>query len=212
MGALVVAASAAPALAVLAGPTIAERLQALDWGALGSSLSEFGYARTGPVLTPHECASLIALYADERRFRSRVEMARHRFGVGDYKYFARPLPALVQELRVHAYSPLAAVANRWADALGSPDRFPDHLQVACFLSHPGLDYTGGEFLLVEQRPRAQSVGHSILAEQGELIFFTTRTRPVRGARGTYPVNVRHGVSRVHSGSRYTLGVIFHDAL
>lgn len=239
--------------AAIGSRTIAERLQALDWSSLGESLRERGYARTGPLLTPDECASLIALYPEDRLFRSRVEMARHRFGVGDYKYFAYPLPALVEDLRVAAYPALAAVANRWAGSLRSPERFPERLdeylarsaaagqtrptplllhyeaggynclhqdlygplafplQVACFLSEPGRDYTGGEFLLVEQRPRAQSVGHAMQADRGELVIFTTRTRPASGVRGTYRVNVRHGVSRVHSGSRYTLGVIFHDA-
>lgn len=239
--------------AAIGSRTIAQRLQALDWSSLGECLRERGYARTGSVLSRDECAALIALYPDDRRFRSKVEMARHRFGVGDYKYFEYPLPALVEELRVAAFPPLAAVANRWAEAMGAPERFPERLdeylarcaasgqtrptplllhyeaggynclhqdlygplafplQIAGFLSEPGRDYTGGEFLLVEQRPRAQSVGHAILPERGELVIFTTRTRPASGARGTYRVNVRHGVSRVHSGSRYTLGVIFHDA-
>jgi len=234
--------------------TIRDRLVALDWPAIGASLGERAYARTGRVLTADECTNLIALYADESRFRSRVDMERHRFGVGDYKYFARPLPPLVEELRIHAYPFLAAIANDWMEALGAPERFPDRLdaflarclakgqtrptplllhyeaggynclhqdlygpvafplQITAFLSRRKVDYTGGEFLLVEQRPRAQSMGEAIAPEQGELVFFTTRVRPARGARGVYRANVRHGVSRVHSGARYTLGVIFHDAL
>ena len=180
-------------------------------------------------------------------------MARHRLGVGDYKYFAAPLPSVVQELRTAAYPPLAAIANRWMEALGSPWRYAPTLagfhehcaehgqiqptplllhytaggnnclhqdlygdvafpfQVTGFLSRPAIDYSGGEFLLVQQRPRAQSVGEAILPSQGELVIFATRERPVRGKRGYYRVNMRHGVSRVRSGTRYTLGVIFHNA-
>jgi hypothetical protein len=233
--------------------TIGDRLDALDWKAIEADLGEWGYARTPPLLTPAECAGLIGLYADESRFRSRIDMARYRFGVGDYKYFAAPLPPLVAALREQAYPPLAAIANRWQEALGIRERFPEELagllarcrragqtkptplllhyeaggynclhrdlygevafplQLTGFLSRPGADYTGGEFLLVEQRPRAQSRGDAILPERGELLIFPTRERPVRGGRGYYRVSVRHGVSRVRSGSRYTLGVIFHDA-
>jgi hypothetical protein len=229
------------------------RLAALDWGAIEASLWRAGYATAGPVLTPSECAELIALYDDDRRFRSRVDMARYRFGAGDYKYFAAPLPPLVQALRTHAYPPLAAIANRWEAALGAATVHPPDLaallarcrlrgqtkptplllhyeaggynclhqdlygdvvfplQLTCFLSRRGVDYTGGEFLLVEQRPRAQSRGEALAPEQGEIVIFTTRWRPVEGARGVYRAGVRHGVSRVRTGRRYTLGVIFHDA-
>jgi hypothetical protein len=232
---------------------IPDRVAALDWKGIEASLWEWGYARTPPVLTPGECAELIGLYADDSRFRSRIDMVRYRFGVGDYKYFAHPLPPLVTELRVRAYPPLAAVANRWQEALGARQRYPGELaqllarcrrggqtkptplllhyeaggynclhrdlygelafplQLTCFLSRRGRDYTGGDFLLVEQRPRAQSRGEAIATEQGEMVIFTTRDRPVKGMRGYFRASVRHGVSRVLSGSRYTLGVIFHDA-
>jgi hypothetical protein len=232
---------------------IATRLAALDWSAIERSLWASGWAKTPPVLTPDECAGLIALYADETRFRSRIDMARYRFGVGEYKYFAAPLPPLVDALRTHAYPPLAAVANQWQAALGDPELFPGDLtallrrchkrgqtkatplllryeaggynclhqdlygdvvfplQLTCFLSRRGADYDGGDFLLVEQRPRAQSRGESIATEQGEILIFTTRYRPVEGTRGVYRAAMRHGVSRVRSGLRYTLGVIFHDA-
>ncbi|MGH7719013.1 MAG: 2OG-Fe(II) oxygenase [Gemmatimonadaceae bacterium] len=232
---------------------IAPRLARLDWGAIERDLWQRGYAETPPVLTAEECGALVALYDDEDRFRSRVDMARHRFGEGEYKYFAAPLPRLVAELREHAYPHLAPIANRWAEALDRDDRFPPALaefltrcakagqtrptplllryqtggynclhqdiygdiafpmQLLCFLDRPGVDYTGGEFLLVEQRPRAQSAAEVIAGAQGALVFFTTRERPARGARGFYRVNVRHGVSRVRSGLRNTLGVIFHDA-
>ena len=233
--------------------TIAQRLAALDWQAIEQSLGDRGYAKTPPVLTPGECAALIALYPDDARFRSRVDMERYRFGIGDYKYFAAPLPPLVAELRQHAYPPLARIANRWEETLGSRRRHPpslDRLLALCrragqtkptplllhyeaggynclhqdlygeiafplqltgFLSRRGPDYEGGEFLLVEQRPRAQSRGEAITTEQGEIVIFTTCYRPVAGARGFHRATMRHGVSRVTSGSRYTLGVIFHDA-
>jgi uncharacterized protein len=233
--------------------TIKERLERLEWPAIEQSLWERGYAKTLPVLTPDECAELIGLYADEARFRSRIDMARHRFGVGEYKYFADPLPPLVQALRTYAYPSLAAIANHWMKALRSPERFPAALsgllahcrkygqtkptplllyyetdgynclhqdlygevvfplQLACFLSRRNRDYTGGEFLLVEQRPRAQSSGEAITPEQGEIIIFTTRYRPAAGVRGYYRAQMRHGVSRITSGVRYTLGVIFHNA-
>ena len=232
---------------------IEDRLAALDWSAIERSLWAHGYAKTPPVLTPEECAEMVALYGDEARFRSRVDMARYRFGVGEYKYFAAPLPPLVESLRVHAYPPLAAIANQWEVALDTAVLHPPTLgallarcrkkgqtkptplllhyetggynclhqdlygevvfplQLTCFLSRRGLDYEGGDFLLVEQRPRAQSKGESIATEQGEIVFFTTRYRPVEGARGYYRAAVRHGVSRLTRGERYTLGVIFHDA-
>jgi hypothetical protein len=234
-------------------PTIAERLHELPWPDLLGSLDRNGHAITAPVLTADECDDLIAMYAQEPRFRSRVDMARHRFGVGDYKYFAAPLPPLVLDLREHLYPPLAVAANRWMAALDVEARFPSTLnaflercatasqtrptplllhyeaggynclhqdiygdvafplQVVAFLSRPHADYEGGEFLLVEQRPRAQSKGEAIRGERGALLVFTTRERPVHGARGYHRVQVRHGVSTIRRGTRYTLGIIFHDA-
>ncbi|HXB53655.1 MAG TPA: 2OG-Fe(II) oxygenase [Vicinamibacteria bacterium] len=235
------------------GPTISARLAQLPWTEIEAVLWERGYARTHALLTAEECRHLAALYPADALFRSRIDMARHRFGFGEYKYFARPLPSLVEGLRTYAYPHLARIANRWMEALGSPARYPprhkallrlcaEHgqtrptplllryeaggynclhqdlygtlqfpLQITAFLSRPGLDYTGGEFLLVEQRPRAQSRGEALLPGQGELLIFTTAHRPARGARGYHRVNVRHGLSRVRSGRRYALGIIFHDA-
>ena len=234
-------------------PSIADRLGGLDWAAIGRSLDEWGFARTPLLLTAEECAALRTLYGEDALFRSRVDMARFRFGVGEYKYFASPLPPAVEELRLHAYPPLATVANRWEAALGRRSRHPDSLaglialcarrgqkkptplllryeaggynclhqdiygdvvfpiQLTVLLSEPGKDFQGGEFLLVEQRPRAQSRGSVVPLEQGEVVIFTTRHRPVAGARGAYRANMRHGVSRLLSGERYTLGVIFHNA-
>ena len=233
--------------------TIADRVRSLAWSEIEASLWEFGYARIGELMTAEECAGLIALYNDDNRFRSRIDMARYRFGVGDYKYFDYPLPEVVQQLRLNTYPSLAPIANRWMEATGSDERFEKSLeefhercralgqtkptplllhyeaggynclhqdlygelafplQLVCFLSRPNADYTGGEFLLIEQRPRAQSVGEAVLPDQGEAIVFTTRYRPVKGSRGYYRANMKHGVSRVKSGTRYTLGVIFHEA-
>ena len=232
---------------------IKTRLDRLDWQEIEHDLWAFGHAKTPPLLTAPECAELVALYGDEARFRARIDMARYRFGIGDYKYFSAPLPPLVEALRTHAYPPLAAIANRWLEVLGGAECYPAHLsaflarcqqhgqtkptplllhyeaggynclhqdlygevafplQLTCFLNRPGHDYSGGAFLLVEQRPRAQSRGEAILPAQGEILIFTTRDRPVATKRGYSRVTMRHGVSRLLSGSRYTLGVIFHDA-
>ncbi|HEY3065984.1 MAG TPA: 2OG-Fe(II) oxygenase [Methylomirabilota bacterium] len=244
---------AARAVTVAGVPGLERRLDALHWPAIERSLDDIGYARTEAVLTPDECAELVALYPRDDRFRSRIDMARYRFGEGDYKYFAAPLPPVVTTLRTRLYPPLAAIANRWEAALGARTRFPDALdgllarcaahgqtkptplllhyeaggynclhqdlygdvafplQVTAFLSRRGIDYEGGEFLLVEQRPRAQSRGEAIATDQGELVIFPTRHRPLAGARGHYRATMRHGVSRITRGARYTLGIIFHDA-
>jgi hypothetical protein len=233
--------------------SVPERLAGLDWADIGASLDEWGHARTPPLLTPGECEELRALYDVEARFRSRVDMARFRFGVGEYKYFADPLPDLVRDVREHAYAPLAVIANRWETALKTRVRHPADLdgllalcarrsqrkptplllrygpggynclhqdiygdvvfpiQLTVLLSEPGKDFKGGEFLLVEQRPRAQSRGSVVHLDAGEAVIFTTRHRPVAGTRGHYRANMRHGVSRLLSGERYTLGVIFHNA-
>jgi len=235
-------------------PSIAERIDALDWKQAQESLSQRGYAVMRQILSTEECTLLAGLYNDSSRFRSHIIMERYRFGVGDYKYFGQPLPEIVSELRTRAYPHLAEVANQWADALGEKSsRFPrDHaaflktchkagqtkptplllhyeasgynclhqdiygevafpLQMVFLLGQQGRDWEGGEFLLVEQQPRAQSKAEVVNADQGQAIIFTTKHRPVRGTRGYYRVNMRHGVSRVHRGTRYTLGIIFHDA-
>jgi len=238
----------------LVAHSVEERIAGLGWEAACDSLSERGYAVTAPILSPEECASLAAMYADVSRFRSEIVMERYRFGVGDYKYFSYPLPEIVSSLRTSAYPHLASTANRWAENLGDHGlRFPaEHrgflrichqagqtkptplllhyeaggynclhqdvygevafpLQMVFLLGQQGRDWQGGEFLLVEQQPRAQSKAEVVHADQGQSIIFTTRYRPVRGTRGYYRVNTKHGVSRVHRGTRYTLGIIFHDA-
>jgi uncharacterized protein len=215
---------------------IEERLRHLDWKAIEGSLWEHGCAKTPSILTAGECAELVALYGDDGRFRSRVDMARYGFGLGEYKYFAEPLPAVVQALRAHAYPYLAPIAGRFVEALGSRERFPPTLKgflIRCARRgqkkptplllryepggynclHQDLygEVEGGEFLLVEQRPRAQSRGEVVPLGQGEAVIFATRHRPAAGARGYHRTSLRHGVSRVISGSRYSLGVIFHNA-
>jgi hypothetical protein len=233
--------------------SIQHRLQQVDWTAAARDLDERGWATTPPLLTAAECAELVGLYADERRFRSRVDMARYRFGEGEYKYFANPLPPVVLALRRYIYPHLAPIASDWEATLGGRRRYPpdlddflalcaEHgqtkptplllrytaggynclhqdlygdiafpLQLTCLLSRPGHDFTGGEFLLVEQRPRAQSAGTVVPLEQSQAVIFATRHRPAKGTRGAYRVTMRHGVSRVTSGERNTLGVIFHNA-
>ena len=232
---------------------IAERIAQLDWLQIRQSLEADGFARLAPLLSPEECADLNAMYEVGERFRHRIEMARFRFGLVEYKYFARPLPPIVAELRALLYSRVAAVANDWMKALRMDLSFPETLddflahchrrgqakptplllryeaggyncmhqdlygelvfplQFTFMLSRYGADYTGGEFLLLEQRPRAQSRCEAITLGQGAGVLFATRYRPVKGTRGFYRVNVRHGISRVHNGRRLALGVIFHDA-
>jgi hypothetical protein len=238
---------------VARGPALAERIGALDWGAIAARLDAEGYAVVGSVLAPDECAALAATYALDERFRSRIVMARHGFGRGEYKYFAYPLPDVVAALRTALYPRLAGIANRWGETLGAPGRYPedhaaflarchragqtrptplllqygegDHnclhqdlygehvfpLQVTVLLSRPGRDFTGGEFVLVEQRPRRQSRAEVVPLGQGDGVIFPVHHRPVRGPRGAYRVTLRHGVSRVRSGHRHAAGIIFHDA-
>lgn len=233
--------------------TITRRVDSLDWCGIESSLWQYGYAETPPILSADECSTLADLYEHEEIFRKRVIMAQHNFGVGEYKYLRYPLPEIVDELRASLYTYLAPIAARWEQALGREIEYPETLdeflrschamgqdrptplllryqqggynclhqdlygdiwfplQITGFLSEPGVDFDGGEFLLVEQRPRAQSVGHSLQPKQGSLVIFTTRYRPVKGTRGYYRANVRHGVSLIRRGNRSTLGIIFHDA-
>jgi hypothetical protein len=217
------------------------------------SLWSHGYARLGTLFSPVECESIRGLYQQPELFRSRIDMARYRFGRGEYQYFASPLPARIDGLRHELYAQLASVATEWMAALRQEIGYPAELeafleqchaagqtrptplllhyregdfnclhqdlygeiffpfQVVTCLSRPDIEFTGGELLLVEQQPRAQSVGHAIRMEQGEAVVITTRYRPVKGTRGYYRTNFRHGVSPLLSGERYTLGLIFHDA-
>ncbi|AJC20759.1 proline hydroxylase [Pandoraea pulmonicola] len=245
---------------------MSERVRKLDWAALEDELNGFGAARIPALLDAKECAALREMYGGANGstgnsdttptsalFRSRIVMARHGFGQGEYQYFAYPLPPLVAGLREAFYAPLRQIAHRWHEAMGIDARYPpthraylaqchaagqrrptplllryeaggynclhqdlygDHvfpLQVAILLSQPGEDFTGGEFVLTEQRPRMQSRAEVVPLMRGDAVVFAVHHRPVNGTRGVYRVNMRHGVSRVRSGHRHTLGVILHDA-
>ena len=220
---------------------------------LSTALDRDGYAVLPGLLGVEECRAMAALYDDHEAFRSRVVMARHGFGEGEYKYLAYPLPPVIAELRQRLYALVAPVANRWQEQLSLNVSFPKTLdayiarchaagqtrptplilkygpgdynclhqdlygelvfplQATVLLSRPGEDFAGGEFLLVEQRPRRQSKGEVVALRQGDAVIFPVNHRAVAGTRGYYRVTMRHGVSRVRSGQRFTLGIIFHDA-
>lgn len=232
---------------------IKHRLEQVDWGAVETSLTGRGFAHLPGILSPEECTGLIALYSQPELFRSRIEMAKFRFGQGEYQYFHYPLPPLVDDLRRQLYSRLAGVANTWTRLFSSGDSFPEKLdalldrcheqgqlrptplmlryregdfnclhqdiygaiafpfQVVFFLSRPGEDFDGGEFLLAEQVPRAQAMVRVLQPKQGDALIITTRHRPGHGKRGVYKISVKHGVSPLARGERWTLGIIFHDA-
>jgi len=224
-----------------------------DWQNLSEELNGYGCAVIAKLLSPEECRQIAGLYSHEDHFRSRVIMARHGFGKGEYRYFKYPLPQLIGDLRTALYPHLATVANVWNARMGIDQRYPvDHaaflkqchdegqtrptplllqyvpgdfnclhqdlygdlafpLQVAVLLSEPGKDFTGGEFVLTEQRPRMQSRAEVVPLRQGDAVAFAVHNRPMQGTKGNYRVNLRHGVSRLRSGMRHTVGIIFHDA-
>ena len=232
---------------------IAERVKGLAWERVSQELDAQGSARLERLLSPDECQMVAGLYPQEDIFRSRVEMRRHGFGRGEYKYFSYPLPDLVAHLRTTVYPLLVPIANRWNTAMGLEVRYPEKhadfierchqagqvrptplllqygaddynclhqdlygehvfpLQLAILLSEPHTDFTGGEFVMTEQRPRMQSRPIVVPLGQGDGVLFAVHQRPVQGTRGVYRVNLRHGVSRIRSGHRHTLGMIFHDA-
>jgi uncharacterized protein len=232
---------------------ISQRLDTLDWPVLEAELDARGYAVASKVLEPAECREAAALFEQETLFRSRIQMARHGFGRGEYGYFAYPLPDLVAALRVGLYERLVPIANRWNALMGLAARYPaEHadfiarchaagqtrpttlmlaydegdynrlhqdlygetifpLQAAILLSEPGRDFTGGEFVVTEQRPRMQSLAEVAPLNQGDMVVFAVNHRPVQGVRGVHRAALRHGVSRLRSGRRHTLGIILHDA-
>ncbi len=226
----------------------------IEWQRIERELDAHGCAVIANLMSTAECEALASHYPDDILFRSRVIMARHGFGRGEYKYFRYPLPDLIASLRQYLYAQLAPLANRWNEAMGICVRYPaahddfiarchsagqlrptplllqyqagdynclhqdlygEHvfpLQAAILLSAPGRDFTGGEFVLTEQRPRMQSRAEVVTLHQGDAVVFAVSQRPLQGTRGTYRVNMRHGVSRLRSGNRHTAGIIFHDAL
>jgi uncharacterized protein len=233
--------------------SVTTRIAQLDWPELGRRLDEQGFAVTERVLSADECVELAGLF-DGDGFRSTIDMARHRFGDGRYRYFAHPLPGLIEAARVAFYERLAPIANRWAELLsGENPTFPSThelllgrcreagqtrptplmlryqegdwnalhqdlygevffpFQVLTVLSDPDTDYDGGEFVLIEQRPRAQSRAHVLRPARGAFVIFPTRERPNKGKSGYHRVGLRHGVSTVTAGTRTALGIIFHDA-
>ena len=234
-------------------PAVGDRVESIDWESVSRELDAEGCAVVQGLLSAADCEELARTYATDGRFRSRVVMASHGFGRGEYKYFDHPLPEIVSALRAALYPRLAPIANRWSAALGAPAGYPpehagflarchaagqtkptplllkygagdynclhqdlygEHvfpLQVAVLLSQPGRVFTGGELVLTEQRPRMQSRPVVLQLRQGDAAVFAAQRRPVKGTRGNYPVNLRHGVSRLRSGHRHTLGIIFHDA-
>jgi hypothetical protein len=238
-----------------AGPTeIAQRIGVLDWSSAVADLDNVGIAAMGPILTKGECHDISALYGQTELFCSTIDLGPHRFGEGQYCYFAHPLPQIVAELRAAFWPQLLLIARNWAARLERPAPWPDGLdvwiaqchdagqtrptplmlryrsgdwnalhrdlygdlvfplQVVTGLDTPGTDYTGGEFVVVEQRPRGQSRATTRTIPQGHGIVFTTRERPIASTtRGWTAAPMRHGVSMLHSGHRYTLGLVFHDA-
>jgi uncharacterized protein len=233
--------------------TVPERIDQYDWNTIGVEMNAHGCAVLPNLLLAAECRQTAALYPSEAQFRSRIVMARHGFGKGEYKYFNYPLPALIAELRAALYAHVAPIADEWNERMNLAIRYPRTLagylklchqagqtrptplllqytpgdfnclhqdlygelafplQVTVLLSEPARDFVGGEFVLTEQRPRMQSRVEVVPLQQGDAVLFAVANRPVQGTRGTYRVNLRHGVSRIRSGQRHTLGIIFHDA-
>lgn len=230
-----------------------ERLDEFDWERIEKDLDNQGNAVLKQLLSPEESRKIAELYPRDDLFRSRVVMARHGFGRGEYKYFSYPLPDLLGKLRTRVYPYLVPIANRWNEAMKIDIRYPEAhadfikrchkagqnrptplllqygvddynclhqdlygehvfpLQLAILLSEPDRDFTGGEFVMTEQRPRMQSRPMVVPLRHGDGVIFAVYNRPVQGTRGTYRVNLRHGVSRLQSGHRHTIGIIFHDA-
>jgi hypothetical protein len=234
--------------------TITLKIEDAAWGSITEEMHQNGYAILSGLLTEEQCEALKADYDNPKLYRKTVVMARHRFGLGEYKYFNYPLPGLIQSIRTSIYPHLAPIANAWFNALKIGVQFPmEHsellrqchesgqqkatvlilkygkggfntlhqdlygdvyfpIQIVLFLNEPDSDFTGGEFVLTQQIPRAQSKAIVLKPRKGDVLIFTTNFKPEKGAKGYYRVNMKHGVSEVKSGSRHTLGIIFHDAV
>lgn len=233
---------------------IIDQLENLDWSGISRNMHDTGYTLLPKVLNKDDCNSLIVQYNNESLYRKTIVMERYRFGLGEYKYFKYPLPALIQQIRQTVYPKLVPLANNWMEVLKIDRQFPETyaelqslchthnqtkptvlilkygkgghntlhqdlygdiffpIQLVLFLNEPNEEYTGGEFVLTQQTPRAQSKAMVLKPRKGDMLLFTTNFRPVKGNKGYYRVNMKHGVSEVHDGMRYTLGIIFHDAL
>jgi len=233
--------------------TFASRVASREWSRIAADLEHSGAAPIGQILEAAECDDLVALYDRDELFRSTIDMARHRFGEGQYRYFARPIPDRIAALRSAFWPHLLPIARDWAARLGRPAPWPDDfdawiadchaagqtrptplmlrygpgdwnalhrdlygelvfpLQVVIGLDQPGVDYTGGELVVVEQRPRAQSRATTLTIPRGHAVVVTTRDRPIASSRGSSAAPMRHGVSTVHTGRRHTLGLLLHDA-
>jgi len=233
--------------------SIRHKTATLQWSCIAENLNEKGYAIIPKFLTISECDELSGLYDDTILYRKTVIMERHRFGLGEYKYFNYPLPDIIASIRESIYPYLSAIANNWMKALNIPTVFPSALetlheqcrnnnqakptvlilkygtggfntlhqdiygdvyfpmQAVVILTQSGEDYTGGEFVLTEQVPRAQSKAIVLTPKKGDMIIFTTNFRPAKGSKGYYRANMKHGISEVHTGIRMAMGIIFHDA-
>ena len=233
---------------------IQQRIIQTDWTIVQSEIDHKGYSLIPSILTDVECDVLIKEFDNDELYRKTINMEQYRYGIGEYKYYSYPLPAIIQNLREHIYPQLAPLANSWMQVLNLQKQYPQNLiewlevchragqerptplilryerggynalhhdlygeiyfpfQLVVCLSSPERDYEGGEFVLIEQKPRAQSKAIVLHPNKGDLLIFTTNSRPVKGAKGYYRVNMKHGVSEVTEGNRFTLGVIFHDAL
>lgn len=232
---------------------IIQRIAHADWSGIAEEMHQNGFAILPRLLTDEQCEALKAGYGSSSQYRKTVVMARHRFGLGEYKYFDYPLPDLIQAIRTEMYVRLVPIANAWSSALNLGTQFPPGhgdflrrchqvgqqkatvlilkygkggfntlhqdlygevyfpMQIVLFLDEPDEDYTGGEFVMTQQIPRAQSKAIVLRPKKGDVLIFTTNFKPERGSKGYYRVNMKHGVSEVKSGSRHTLGIIFHDA-
>ncbi|MDR2229007.1 MAG: 2OG-Fe(II) oxygenase [Flavobacteriaceae bacterium] len=234
--------------------TLIQKIKDIDWAEITENMHQNGYAVIPGFLEDEECERLKTDYEKAGLYRKRVIMERHRFGLGEYKYYDYPLPDIIQNIRTHIYPYLAPIANTWFKALQIDKQFSiSHnllldechtneqkkatplilkyakggfntlhqdlygdiyfpIQTVLMLNQPGKDFTGGEFVLTQQIPRAQSKAIVLNPNKGDLLIFTTNFKPEKGAKDYYRVNMKHGVSEVKSGNRYTLGIIFHDAL
>lgn len=234
--------------------TVYQRIESAAWGIITEDMHRDGYAILPKMLTDEQCEALKAGYKNQGLYRKTVVMARHRFGLGEYKYFNYPLPDLIQTIRSGIYPHLVPIANAWFAALKMGIQFPPNhegllkqchiagqqkatvlilkygkggfntlhqdlygevyfpIQLVLFLNEPDIDFTGGEFVITQQIPRAQSKAIVLKPKKGDALIFTTNFKPEKGAKGYYRVNMKHGVSEVREGHRNTLGIIFHDAI